>query len=325
MTYTAYFLKFITPLHLSDYKPDSYETSESFLRSDTIIAAIMASWAKKGLEGWIGDGDLPFTVSSAFPFYQEKDKDIVMFLPRPKLPFNNEDEDGSISKELKKVKWIDKNLFESVISGKSFSIKSSLQGDFLSTSNVNANFMIRQVSERVTIPRDRSIEESRPFYMERIYFNDAGLYFLATGDHLDRINTALDLLQHEGIGTDRNVGNGFFTYTNQEIQLNVPQDTKYYMSLGLYCPDSKENLEQELDEKSAYDLIKRGGYITKEGYQTIEKYSIYMMAEGSILKTNKPIHGKPNIDLTPIDLHQNMRPNHPIYRCGRTIFIPVKV
>ena len=185
--------------------------------------------------------------------------------------------------------------------------------------------MYRQVSERVTIPRDRSIEESRPFYMERIYFNDAGLYFLATGDHLDRINTALDLLQHEGIGTDRNVGNGFFTYTNQEIQLNVPQDTKYYMSLGLYCPDSKENLEQELDEKSAYDLIKRGGYITKEGYQTIEKYSIYMMAEGSILKTNKPIHGKPNIDLTPIDLHQNMRPNHPIYRCGRTIFIPVKV
>ncbi|MBK8818381.1 MAG: hypothetical protein IPN49_04560 [Saprospiraceae bacterium] len=161
--------------------------------------------------------------------------------------------------------------------------------------------------------------------MERIYFNHGGLYFLATGDYLERIDKALSLLQYEGIGTDRNVGNGFFEFTSTDITLDGARDSEYSMALGLYCPLNKEQLSSELDAKSAYELVKRGGYITKEGYQTIEKCSIYMMAEGSILKTNKPIHGKSSIDLTPKDLPQDMRPNHSIYRCGRTIFIPVKV
>ncbi|MBK8818380.1 MAG: hypothetical protein IPN49_04555 [Saprospiraceae bacterium] len=97
MTYRAYFLKFTTPLHLSDYKPDSYESSEDVLRSDTIIAAIMAAWAKQGHEEWIGDGDLPFTVSSAFPYYQRKQGSCRVYA-RPKLPFNNADSDIGISR-----------------------------------------------------------------------------------------------------------------------------------------------------------------------------------------------------------------------------------
>lgn len=325
MTYRVYFLRFTTPLHLSDHKPDSYESSEGVLRSDTIIAAIMATWAKQGNEEWIGDGDLPFTVSSAFPFYKQKDDNAILFFPRPKLPFNSLDYNNTISKDVKKVKWIEKSLFEDVIKGNNISLKSSLQGDYLSVHKVDSDFMYKQVSERVTIPRDRSSEDSRPFYMERIYFSDGGLYFLAHGDHLDRIDSALKLLQYEGIGTDRNVGNGFFEFTSSDISLEGIRNTEYSMALGLYCPENKEQLQNELDAKSAYELVKRGGYITKEGYQTLEKCSIYMMTEGSILKTNKPIHGKACIDLTPKDLPDDMRPNHPIYRCGRTIFIPVKV
>lgn len=52
-------------------------------------------------------------------------------------------------------------------------------------------------------------EDAKPFYMERIFFKDySGLYFIVHGD-TSIIENALDLLQTEGIGTDRNVGNGF--------------------------------------------------------------------------------------------------------------------
>ena len=325
MTYRAYFLNFDAPLHLSDHKPDSYETSESFLRSDTIIAAIMSAWAKKGHEEWIGDGNLPFTVSSAFPFYGKPDKPAVLFFPRPKMPFMVKDQEGLVAKDIKKVKWIDQNHFERMIHGQTIEMKGILHGEYLTGEDFSEDFMVRQVSERVTIPRDRSAEDSKPFYMERIYFQDGGLYFLAKGDDLDRIDNALDFLQYEGIGTDRNVGNGFFKYTSKDIQLSIPQNTQYSISIGLYCPLNKDALLEGFGENTAYDLVKRGGYITKEGYQSLEKNSVYMMVEGSIFKKSSTIDGHPNIDLTPYNLPEEMRPNHKIYRCGRTLFIPVKI
>jgi CRISPR type III-A-associated RAMP protein Csm4 len=325
MTYRAYFLNFDAPLHLSDHKPDSYETSESFLRSDTIVAALMAAWGKIGLKDWIGDGIMPFTVSSAFPFYQKGKMQPLLFFPRPKMPFKVQDQEGLVAKDVKKVKWIDQTHFERMINGKSIDMNNILHGDYMTGEDFFDDFMVKQVSERVTIPRDRSAEDSKPFYMERIYFQDGGLYFLAMGDHLDRINKALDFLQHEGIGTDRNVGHGFFTYTYKDIELSIPENTQYSMSIGLYCPVSKNVLQEDLGEKAAYDMVKRGGYITKEGYQTLEKNSVYMMTEGSVFQKSVSIDGHPNIDLTPTNIPESLRPPHRIFRCGRTLFIPVKI
>ncbi|MEP7266147.1 MAG: hypothetical protein ABI844_00880, partial [Saprospiraceae bacterium] len=181
-------------------------------------------------------------------------------------------------------------------------------------------------SERVAIPRERNDEnQSKPFYMERIYFTNGGLYFLVSGDELNKLEAALNFLQYEGFGTDRNVGNGFFKWHRKEISLNVPTGSAYSACLGLYCPTDKTKVQLEVNDKSSYELVKRGGWITTPGYQTIEKNSIYMFTEGSIFYKKDHIDGKGNIDLTPATLPIEMKPSHPIYRCGRTLFIPVKL
>ncbi|MCZ2101494.1 MAG: type III-A CRISPR-associated RAMP protein Csm4 [Chitinophagales bacterium] len=326
MTYTAYYLHFNTPLHIGDYKPESYEKSESFLRSDTIVAAIISAWAKSGHEDWIGDGDLPFTISSAFPFFCANGNE-VMFFPRLKSSFKIKDHDSTLSKAIKKITWLDQYYFEKVINNEDVSEKLSdfIRGDFLSKIALpQGGFMQKQVSERVQIPRERNEDnQSEPFYMERIYFEKGGLYFLATGDGLDRLEKALNLLQYEGFGTDRSIGNGFFEWNKGEVELSLPDNTSYAASLGLYVPESRDKLTAELDDNTSYDLIKRGGWITTDGYQSFEKNSIYMFTEGSVFKKHERIDGKGSIDLSPSDIPKIL--DHKIYRSGKTIFIPVKL
>ncbi len=326
MTYTAYFLRFTTPLHIGDYKPDSYEKSESFLRSDTLAAAIIATWAKQGHEDWINGGDLPFTLSSAFPFYDNMDNEVVFF-PRLKSAFNLSDRDSSLSKTIKKVSWLDQTYFEKVLNGDDVShqLGNKIKGEFLSDVALpDEPFMYKQETERVKIPRERSdTGQSEPYYVERIYFNNAGLYFLAIGSGFEKLEEALELLQYEGFGTDRSIGNGFFTYSKREITLRMPDESNYSASLGLYVPDNKEAFLDSLDENTAYDLIKRGGWISTPGYQTLEKNSIYMFTEGSIFKKNKAIDGIGNIDLSPANPPTKL--DHKIYRSGKTIFVPVKM
>lgn len=334
MTYTTYFLKFITPLHIGDHKPDSYESTESFLRSDTINAAIIATWAKLGHLNWIEEckGALPFVVSSAYPFYGKKGSENIFF-PRLKLPFDLIDKDANLSKQMKKITWMDKSYFEAVINAKKIdkTFESHIKKEFLTSDKAypQDGFMTKQVSERVTIPRERSEEnQSEPFYMERIYFDDGGLYFLAVGKQFDRLEAALNLLQFEGLGTDRNIGNGFFEWHSSKIEINGPMDTEYSTNLGLYCPVSKEKIALELGKdnlKTGYELVKRGGWITSSSHQSIEKDSIYMFGEGSIFKKKDVEDGQRNIDLSPKELPASMKPSHPIYRSGCSIFIPVKI
>lgn len=326
MKLQTYYLNFTTPLHIGDYKPDSYESTEAFLRSDTIIAAIISAWAKRGHEDWIGNGDPGFSLSSAFPFYGKEGEE-VRFFPRLRLSFNIADRDTTKTKEIKKIAWLDQSYFEKVINNSKLdeSFSSQIQGDFISEFEIENNFMTKQISERVAIPRDRNLGDSEPFYMERIYFDNGGLYFFASGEHLDRLETALNFLQYEGFGTDRSTGNGFFTWHKCETTLNVPEGVEYRTNLGLYCPLRKEKIASQINENAAYDIVKRGGWVTKEGFNGIEKNSIYMFAEGSIFKTNELIDGQANIDLTPNHLPEAMQPNHKIYRSGRTLFIPVKI
>ena len=331
MTYTAYFLKFTTPLHIGDHKPDSYESTESYLRSDTINAAIVATWAKLGHVDWIEEcqGALPFTITSAFPFYGSLGSENIFF-PRLKLPFDIEDRDTKLAKQIKKITWMDKAYFETVINARKIdkSFENHIKKEFLTLEEnfPEDGFMHKQVSERVAIPRERSEDnQSEPFYMERIYFDNGGLYFLAVGDELAKLDAALNLLQYEGFGTDRNIGNGFFEWHSSEINIDVPTNCDYATNLGLYCPTSKEKVASEIDDQSGYDLVKRGGWITSTSHQSIEKDSIYMFGEGSIFKKSDKIDGQKNIDLRPRNLLENMKPNHPIYRSGCSIFIPVKL
>ncbi len=331
MTYKTYYLAFNTPLHLGNHKPESYEQSEDFLRSDTIVAAVYATWAKMGHEDWIPeDGNPPFTVSSAFPYMKKADGNYVHFFPRPRVRFNRKDEDNkdsTIRKKIKKVQWLDQTYFEAVIHYRDLSEigmeDDQLKDNCLTIEDVDVETHItRDLLQRVKISRNvDNPEVSDPFYMERIFFNKAGLYFLAVGDSLDRLELALDFLQHEGFGTDRSVGNGFFELKKGSIDIDAPKHSVLMTNLSLFTPESKKVFIQSIDHPdAAFESIKRGGWITTPGYQSLAKKSIMMFAEGGLWKIDEQISGRGNINLTP----STIPIDHPVWRSGKSIFIPIK-
>jgi CRISPR type III-A-associated RAMP protein Csm4 len=322
-TYDVYYLNFHAPLHLGNHKPESYESSESFLRSDTLMAAIYATWAKLGHSDWIPEGeDLPFVVSSAFPFWISDQGQKVHFFPKPNLSYTLPGIDSSVSiKAFKKVTWVEQSFLEQILAQQHFVPEAGhIQGNFLSTCRLpKSGILIREASHRVSIPRDRGDgSDPSPFVMERLRFVNSGLFLLAKGADTHRLKTALEFLQYEGFGTDRSTGNGFFQLESAQITLSVPDQASHAINLGLFCPEDRDQLQDMTDEHSQYELIKRGGWITSAGYQTLEKNSIYMFAEGGIWKTRAREAGRARIDLSP-----DYPLDHPVLRCGKTLFLPM--
>ncbi len=325
---TIYKLRFTAPLHLGDERAD-YDKSLSVYHSDSLYAAITAVLAKVGVPV-PDDGDWGFTVSSLFPYYQKGENDEpVYFLPKIK---KQDDFDPEIRKKVKKIAWLDLDYFNHYIAGKALfsgGVKDEhFKKSYLTSQNIDENFISSGVNPRVTVSRTGK-EDARPFYMERLYFShNSGMYFIAVGDKLETLATALSMLKDEGIGTDRTVGNGFFEWEKAEIGLDLPA-SDYAANLSMFIPESKEQLGQMLNaEHVAYDFQKRGGWITDGGLNTFRKNSIYMFNEGSVFKSGQQtLHLKGRLaDLKPaLDYaHLGITP-HPIWRNGKALFIPVKI
>ncbi len=322
MEFTTLYLDFRSPVHIGNHRTEDYASSEDFLRSDTILSAVMSVWAKIGKEEWISDyiHNPDFTISSAFP-YTTAQEEKVHFLPKPKVPWPLQNFDPDRSKELKKSKWLDREYFEMMINAVpiyGFGEKDThLRGPYVSKYDISTPIQA-EIQDRVAVSRD-SNEDARPYVFERICFaENAGLYFMVSGDVV-RLKKALEVLQEEGFGTDRSVGNGLFSLSEGQISLDVPE-SDMGLNLGLYYASSHEVLQSQLNEKSRFSLVKRGGWITTPQGMGYEKNNVYMLEEGSVIACVDSIAGKHDIDLTP----DVMTENHPIYRSGRSIFIPIK-
>lgn len=322
MKFTIFKLSFNSPVHFGDAR-DDYSISLKTISSDTLYAALISCLAKLG-KSIPDNGELGCTVSSLFPFYQD-----VLFFPKPINQSLPELEDLTAIKKIKKVSWIDKEYFEETINGKPLfqteeDIK-NIHGIFLSKSNIPENIIDTQISPRVKV--SRAGEDATPFYMEKVLFKDnSGLFFIAVGD-TSLLKPALDLLQCEGIGTDRNIGNGFFEYEEKEVDITLPEESDYILSLSSFIPETKEQLSAMLDSKNiAYDFQRRGGWITTPPFNKLRKNVIYAFTAGSVFaykSSTTQIIGK-NVDLNPnIDFEPKIE--HPIWRCGKSIFIPIKI
>lgn len=331
-TFQTYRLYFEAPLHIGDVRPDDYGNSESFVRSDTLMAALTSMLGKTGKIENDFSGEFPFRVSSLFPF-AESAGEVVYFFPKlsKPMPIKKEgDKPIPYAKKLKKLKWLDKSYFEAQLNHKEFghfgdAKQKDIQGEFCSSAELPKDgFITKQVSQRVTIPRVRGDgEDPTPFYMERLFFNKgAGLYFMVEGNSTEILEDALNLLQHEGLGTDRTIGNGAFRWDGGTIELETPESGTC-TNLSLFCPESERQLAEMLDNEASYETIKRGGWITTEGYQTYRKKGVYMFAEGSVFQGDTTPKGRQAIDVTP-DASFIQLP-HKIYRCGESIFLPVKL
>lgn len=329
-TFNIYKLHFTSPLHLGDAR-DDYGVSLKTMASDTMYAALISSLAKLG-EEIPKDGDLKCTISSLFPFYQKDkaDGNAVLFFPKPlKQTLPKSKKAVEERKKIKKVTWLDASYFTKILRGEQLFDEqtiggNAIQGEFMTDALIDKDFISSQVSPRVTISRDFS-EDAKPFYMDRIAFKGySGLFFIADGD-VSLLEKALNLLQHEGIGTDRNVGNGYFEYDSTTVELDIPNGSEYALALSSFVPESKEQLQALLDSDNiAYDFQRRGGWITTPPNNTLRKNVIYTFTAASVFKhqcDGVETLGQVGIDLKP-DLQMV---EHPIWRCGRALFLPIKV
>lgn len=301
---TIYRLHFTGPLHIGNARED-YGISLKSISSDTMYAALTATLAKMG-ESVPENGDLGCVISSLFPYQQNtKDSASMYYFPKPQC-VQYEDLSPTDFKTAKKMEWLEKSQFEKALNGQKVGVCE------------NPDFIRSEVSERVTVSRDYS-EDSKPFYMDRLYFiGDSGLFFVADGDTAI-IDKVLPVLALEGIGTDRNVGNGFFEYSKDKIKLSVPDEAECGMTLSVFIPESKEQLSKFLSaEKGSYDITRRGGWITTQPYNSLRKNAIYAFSAGSVLYGLRSGDGK-IVDLAPKGLVK-----HPIWRCGKALVLPIK-
>ena len=332
-TFKIYKLHFTAPLHVSDQHED-LGNSQKVIQSDALYAALMSCLAKSGVN-IPEDGDLGFTVSSLFPYFQKDvDSAPIYFLPIPMQAKQANLPDASMANKVKKVQWVDSALFSKVLSGESLFEGTEkyipyIQEGYLTAydlpedANGSKEFVRSEVSQRVTLKSRTGEENAEPFYVDKILFrHHAGLYFIVEGDNT-LLEKALQLLSMEGIGTDRNVGYGFFEYTVDTLLIDLPQGANHQYSLSLFIPKSKEQLETLMNsELVAYDFVRRGGWMTTYPYMTLRKNAIYGFLPGSVFHKDeeKTVIGK-IVDLKPTSVDVEIE--HPVWRSGKAIMLPI--
>lgn len=329
-TFTVYRLTFVTPLHISNIRAD-YGKSEQTIHSDTLVAAVMQMWARTGNTGWI-EQHKHMALSSLFPWLTDQKGQIRYFLPRPRLWRNSEHQFSANHfdkhKEFKKIAWIEAACYSDYLHDTLTVKPENMQGAFYANPLGNKPELFgKAIMPRIMRPRDEH-EPTRIFYMDRLFFRaGSGLHFLMPkGDDPDfkhRFEGALRLLGDEGIGTDRNVGQGKFSFTTETLTLDVPEKTTHFITLGAYNPDIEALNTIKVDESTAYDTMKRGGWMG-EPFGTYRKRSVNMIKPGSVLPgtLKEGFMGGRVLDVTPTETPVAVP--YKVLRSGRTVLLPFK-
>lgn len=338
--FKIYRLHFTAPLHISDQREDA-SISLKTIHSDTLHAALISCLAKVG-KPVPEDADLGCVISDLFPYYQQKqDSEPTYFLPMPLQSALPQLADPADAKKVKKVQWVDSRLYGQLLQGeiKLFSGKREdldlIQASYLTKTILpkdakgSNEFVRSEVMQRVKIEDRTGKTPALPYYVDRISFKDySGLYFLASGE-ITLLEEALRILEMEGVGTDRYVGYGFFKSEKDEndLVIDVPDDAHYHVALSMFIPESEEQLNDALrDDKVAYDFIRRGGWITTSPYNTLRKNAVYAFLPGSVFcrTTDKNYLGR-IANLKPEGEIGGQIVNHPIWRNGKSIMLPIRL
>lgn len=343
-------LNFHEPLHLSRGLP-GYDQSQEILHSDTLKSALFVAalqlFGEEGLQEHLTSDNLKdffskFQLSSALYYLHTPEGKTLYFFPVPerKLHFQGAD-DPQKRKELKKIAFLEQSLFEMVLRGEENSVEldelSFSKGGKLvclgDTEDISKAAVFKtDLYQHVHIPRDLG-EDSVPYYVEKLYFEDnAGLFTLLQVEdkdfQKDVLLPAFRLLADNGIGTDRNTGQGHFTLEEeeQEFTLEVPNNPEMQLALSLYLPQ-KEEVGEGMED-SRYKLLRRGGWISSpqsDDHLTLRKKSVYMFTEGSFFKYQESRQGKV-VDIAPNN--EKLKDNeiqHPVWRDGQALFVGMKL
>lgn len=346
----AIHLKPLGPFHLQTGGLD-HEQVDTFPRSDTLSAALMYLWARQfGSIPGLPD-DPPFLVSSIFPSVELEQGEIVKLFPRPKSVHYGlvQNESGSFGhKEFKRIQWLDENLFRLSLNGMKAllpHIPASPDDPRLwfngsvwcksprPDSGAETPLVYEQESTRVVL--DRVTNASMPFhYVTTRFAESVNLYLLARvkEEHRSRFLGLLHLLGDEGIGGDRTIGMGRFEVLGAE-EWNAPktENPSHWVNLGVFNPAPNSQSEVKW-EHSSYGLLTRNGWVTEKA---LRRRSLRVLDEGSVLASSTMPEGrivnvldKEAPDL--LDRHREylsdiIQLDHPVYRDGRTIWLPMKL
>ena len=337
MNLEAIKLRFSTPVHLGRGLED-LDRSETVYHSDSLKSAIFAvglaqfpRWADSDAEAFFNG----FQISSCFPFAADE-----LFLPKPflNIRFNfTEIEEDRQAKKGKKVAFLSFKHFEELVNvgeGATIDLSKDLvtpDGQFICENEETAqrSFFKTEVQQRVAVPLEGDDDQTRPFYVDRLYFEqDCGLYFLADFKGNEKLRTqilqTLRLLGDMGIGTDRTVGNGLFEFDSatdvKQIEIKTTGKHSAQLCLGLYLPKKEEFTGISL-QKSRWSLLKRGGYMagtSNEAFLSLRKKSLYFFGEGSVFTSSQKLVGK----------KENIQPDwdtpmHPVWRDGQCLFLDI--
>lgn len=312
----CYRLTFEAPFHVDSRGNDFYEESNSFIHSDTLSAAILATWALIWPDQIAEQAQQPsFRISSAFPFYRD-----CYFLPRVlssqaiRLPSDKLKD----AKKLKKIQWLDSKLWcESLTDpdwAERIDLKNGVCQSVLASTSIKLpeKLWVEEERPRLAIDRiDNQAAESLIFNFSRIWFNqEGGLYFLAVFDDESsrrQFETALRVLGDSGIGADRTSGNGSFTWTDGQMSGLRKAEQGESVALSLVNPDPGDCQTGWL-EGSAYKLVSRGGWIGGTG---LRKKRLRMFSEGSVF--SRPLQGRV------VDVSTNATQS--VFRDGRGFFV----
>ncbi len=345
MNVRIYQLTFNNGFHLGAHGIGT-ESVRPDIPADTLFSALFSAWISLGgdPDAWVSafprtsngaydPADPPFLLTSAFPYAPGR-----LFFPRPltaSLPGLTEDD----KKDWKKVKYIAEPLFWKLIHGddlkgvwpQGWDAKRAqlLQGGSVLISPTAVGKIPEKIWKEEKIPRvtlDRTSLASNLYTVGRVTFADScGLWFGVNWRDPDRtcgdasfseaFEHALAELSTVGLGGDRNVGQGTFSYeVLDDITLPDPVSQTPALLLSRYHPRADE-IPAVLRSAEAYKLESLRGWGESTRGQFRRK-QIQLIAAGSVLS---PPNAQPLgelIDISPSTPDGAPLIDHPVWRYG---------
>lgn len=316
------FLALEAPLRIGSHA-DDIGRAQPFPSSDSLFGAL--AWAKAQLCGsddmdaWIGRfvaGDPPFLISSAMPATES----MLTLVPRPmRVPRIS---DGVLldRKYLQSADYVDASLIpwlngrdtRDLPPVRSRAMLSAAWGDAVGWA----------MDERPRVSVDRAASSSDVYMAASASFHGMGLAVhvaaQSAGD-LTEVDTLFKLLGYTGIGGERSIGFGQFTYERRPPALPVtaaPAGT--LLSLLWPTPPQIEAGVLALGDDTGYGLRDRTGWISSPVWQTHRARTVAMLAAGSYANPAMPGPLGGMADVTP---RVPLEGRHRVYRYGYGLFL----
>lgn len=349
-------LTFKTGVHLGA-QDVSLEGSAVTIPSDTLFAALCDAALRAGgtAAAWVSElaatpepVRAPFRLTSAFPYAGG-----VRFFPMP-VALERLVERDAIKEQVKSlrgVRFVSEELWRRALEGRWLK-RGELPSDedpkgpvvalqdgtfWLTTGEVGAlperwrrlrsrphalrhhHIYTMQQVPRVTV--DRVGAASDIFHAGRVTFApDCGLWFGVTKSDPATTHTlraALAVLADDGLGGERAVGYGAFTF-DMDRTLSLPDPTPGGLGLLLsrYHPARAELPDALAGAGTAYKLVAVGGWLRSWDGAAQRRKRLWLVQEGSVIRTPGPGPWGDIVDVRPTYANPQGDLPHPVWRYG---------